>query len=150
MGRRAALTALAVGVLALLAATGCERGQQAPEDAALAEALSASDRLWEEYERQPSAELYRAFREATLAAARRHTEPHDAIGVRLQVRLLRVEAAEAARTKDAEERARMAFEVIDAIDSIERRDLFRIWDEAVPRASEELLAAREAARALVR
>jgi hypothetical protein len=146
--RSAGAAAFLACVLAA-AASSCE-GPPPAGDPAVEEAVAAADRLWDAYRADPTADVYQAFRDATLAAARRHGEAHDALGVRLQVRLLEAEAREAARTTDPAERSRMAFEVIDAVDVLERRDLFRVWDESMEGASSSLRAAREAARALVR
>jgi len=77
---------------------------------------------------------------------------HDRIGVQFQLRAHEAQAGQAERlqAQDPQQARRMAFEISDRVDELERRDLLRVYDEVLPGSAARVLAARDRARALVR
>ena len=138
----AAVLGLAIAVGAGLAA--CDRTARSPEDA-------AAEQAWNALVAEPTSPRFRAFRDANLAAARAHGEMHDRWGVLYQVRAFEAQADEAVRTRGAAggEATRLAFEVTDAVDDLERKDLVSAYEEVLPGAAARLRAAREKAASAI-
>lgn len=144
-GRRTAGHGRRIAVALLLAvALPCCGGP--PEDPATAEA----ERQWAILQADPTTPHFESFKAANLAAALRHEELHDRLGVQFQVRAYEAQADEAARTSDAATASRLAYEVIDGIDDLTRRDLVRAYEETLPGAEARLVAARARASGALR
>jgi hypothetical protein len=137
-GGAGAIVALALAASLVAAACG---GPAAPPQ------VESAERAWDDLQREPTSANWKSFRAANLEAARVHRESHDRLGVQFQVRAMEAQAGEVHRVGDEVEASRLAWEVVDAVNDIEAKDLLRVYDDVLPGAANRLRAARERARA---
>jgi hypothetical protein len=131
--------ATAVVLLALLLAA-CDGFSSLPPPDPVAE------KAWLDYRAAPTTAGYMYFIRENGKAAARNADPHDAVGIRYQVRALEVQAAEAERVADGE----LAVLVTDRVDEIEAGDLLEFYEERLPGSRDRMVAARDRAAAVLR
>ena len=142
--RRTCAGAVVSVVLAIVAAAvGCSEPPRPPSE-------EIAERAWRALQEDPTASAWKTFRAANLEAARLHGESHDRLGVQFQVRAIEAQAMVAQRTSDPAEAGPLAYEVLDAVDDLERKDLFRVYDDVLPGAAERLRRARQLASTVAR
>lgn len=130
---------LLLGIALIVGA--CTQPSATPEDA-------AADRLQVAAEKNPSAAAYDALLHAILMAARTHENVHDRVGVGYQIRAQETQVRLAELTPDATERSRLAYEVIDRVDELEKGDLLRVYEDVLPGATARMAACRAKAKTL--
>ncbi|MCE9637648.1 MAG: hypothetical protein K8T90_18265 [Planctomycetes bacterium] len=106
------------------------------------------DRLQAAAEKAPSAASYDALRYALLMAARTHENVHDAVGIAFQVRAQETQVRLAELVTDSAERGRLAYEVIDRVDELEKGDILRVYEEVLPGSAARMQACRAKAKTL--
>lgn len=112
--------------------------------------MAEVERLQAAAEKAPSAASYDALRYALLMAARTHDNVHDAVGIAFQVRAQETQVRLAELVADSAERGRLAYEVIDRVDDLEKGDLLRVYDEVVPGSAARMRECRAKATSLTK
>ncbi len=129
-------SALLLLILAL--AAGCGPDVPAGVDPAAQDA-------WEQWQRNPNPGAVIRLLDANRMAAKDHDNPHDAVGVRYQVRGTEALAARAEAAGDLTDANAIDVRVSD----LEEGGLLENYDDVLPGASGRLLAARARMRVLL-